>query len=130
MKRKINGTDYEIHELQVGEMKIEYRDFSPADQWDVAEISPQNPPGSWRAMTLAAVAVTDIDGVPTINSNPLRREDIRRTLNRLGDAGVRAVIEALFPQVGEDEAVAAAEDAEAGHRATVGNSSPTEASVS
>ena len=126
MKTTIDGIIYETREVTVGTTRIEFRDLGLVDQWDLAEIAPGDSSHEWRSMSLVAMGVVAINGVPVMLSQPPKRSELRQILHKIGADGMNAVAEALFPQA----PATTTEDAEAGHRAAVGEPSERPASGS
>jgi len=87
--------------------KLSIRLPDAGDQFDLIEIAgavADNRPWMFRAMVVYAVSA--IDGVPL--PLPASKDDLKTNARALGDDGIMAVMESLFP-----EAVAAARAADA-----------------
>ena len=123
---KIDGIDYDVREVTVGSKTIGFREVGLVDQWDLADIASSDSSREWRSMSLVAMSIVSVDGIPFVVSQPPKRTELRKVLHKLGPDGLNAVAEALFPQPAD----ATAEDAEAGHRAAVGEPSERPASGS
>ena len=106
---------------------VEFRDTDIVDEWGLAEVTPATAAGSWITASLTAMSVLLVDGVPMAPlSDPPEREQIAGRLKRLGNDGFAAVYKAKVPPPEKKDLT----EAEAAHRAQVGNSPDAAASAS
>jgi hypothetical protein len=114
------GKSVDIFGISFGtDRRLEARRLTMGDQFDLAEAMPGDANRLWTSMALVAASIVSIDGVPVPPGKTKR--DLRNILDKLGEDGVAAANAALAEADVSD-------DAEAAHRAQVGNSSPPEVS--
>ena len=130
---RVNGRDIETTIIAFGTpdkpRSVEVRDVTIEDQWDLDEIAPANAGSKWRMMSLIAMTTRTIDNVPGFPmASPPTRADLRLMIARLGEDGIVAVAQATADEA--EQSSPAPADAEAAHRAQVGNLPETAPSVS
>ena len=107
---------------------IGFRETTIVDQWDLDEIASPTAGRNWRAISLMVMTVTDIDNVPVQPFGTLSKQAIRQRLERIGQNGLEAMMEAQ--RLPDAEAGPDPIEPEAAHRAQVGNSPETAPSAS
>lgn len=104
--RELNGITREVTRVRLDGRVIEAVTLDMADQWDFMEIAGRQLDNeAWVNTALLAWSVIAIDGVP-IPAGARSRDDIRRILRKLGEAGIEALQSAFgtapAPTVPED----------------------------
>jgi hypothetical protein len=89
--QKINGRDKKVWVVSYGTYPIRVIEVAPpdlGDQFDLAEMAGDNMSQLWLGMAMSALAVRSVDNVPMFRG---QKENLRETLRRLGEDGLRAV---------------------------------------
>lgn len=94
-EREINGERRAVVRVVAGGRVIEAVRLDMAEQWDFLEIAGSEVDNeAWMNTGLLAASVIAIDGVPE-PSGAKSREQLRRILKRIGEAGVDALCNAF-----------------------------------